>query len=105
MGFQAAPLSCGVEALLLIYMHQLLPQHQGDVTIPIFNLINPPTSQGGEANSDAKYKRWRHRGSLTTPPSPKWRSERPRERTLGPSSGPPWSSQFPLFSLDLSHGH
>lgn len=44
------------EALLLIYTCQLLPQHLGDVTFPIFNLINPPASQGGEASLDVRYK-------------------------------------------------
>lgn len=48
-------LGCISEALLLIYTRQLLPKHLGDVTFPIFNLINPPASQGGEASLDVRY--------------------------------------------------
>lgn len=94
-----------MEALLPIHTHQLLPQHQGDVTIPILNLINPPTSQGGEANSDAKYKDgdtgdlllfYHHQNGV----------QKGQERgPLALAQALPGPHSFPLSTLDLSHGH
>lgn len=100
----SSQLCCGAEALLLIYMHQLSPQHQGDVTIPISNLINPPTSQGGEANSDVKYKDG-DTGGLWLSHHHQSGVQKPRDRTLGSSLSPFPDPQFPPAILDLSHGH